>query len=259
MLGIILKIKTYLINLDESNSRLSKATAQLNAAGWDFERYSACDGRGKSLSEFENYNNQAALNILGRSLLSSELGCYLSHYGCVEKFLHTDADYLVVLEDDLKITKDFLPTLNKFFEYVDGNLNLDWYVLNLASKKKKITKKIADLGVFSLENAYYFPIRGLGLVWNRKGAQEFLEISREIQVPVDIFLQNWLSRNARGLLVWPPLVEPAGIDSDILGTVAVQGIKRKDKEKRNRSFFIKKQVRIFKNNFFALKNFIFKT
>lgn len=86
-----------------------------------------------------------------------------------------------------------------------------------------------------------------------------MEISREIQVPVDIFLQNWLSRNARGLLVWPPLVEPAGIDSDILGTVAVQGIKRKDKEKRNRSFFIKKQVRIFKNNFFALKNFIFKT
>lgn len=253
-----MKIKTYLINLDGSNARLSKATEQLNAAGWDFERYSACDGRGKSLNEFENYDHQAALNILGRGLLSSELGCYLSHYGCVEKFLHTDADYLVVLEDDLKITQDFLPTLNKIFEYVDGNSNLDWYLLNLASKKKKITKKIVNLGEFSLENAYYFPIRGLGLVWNRKGAQEFFDISRKIQVPVDIFLQSWLSRNGKGLLVWPPLVEPAGIDSDILGTVATQGIERKDKEKRVRSFFLKKQFRILKNNFFALCNFILR-
>ena len=98
-----MKVVTYLINLDGSDQRLASATAQLNQAGWDFSRFSAYDGRGKALSEFENYDDLAAQKILGRSLMNSELGCYLSHYGCAEKFLETDADYLVVLEDDIEV------------------------------------------------------------------------------------------------------------------------------------------------------------
>lgn len=254
-----MKIKTYLINLDGSHSRFSKASEQLNAVGWDFERYSAYDGRGKDLCEFDRYDDKVTQSILGRSMLNSELGCYLSHYGCVEKFLTTDADYLVVLEDDLKITQDFRKALDKIFEYFDENGNLDWYLLNLASKKKKITRNIVNIDGFSMEKAYYFPIRGLGLVWSRRGAQEFFETAKNIQVPIDIFFQTWLSRNGKGLLVWPPLVHPAGIDSDILGTVATQGIERKDKEKRDTSFFMKKQMRVLKNNFLAIRNFLFKT
>lgn len=80
-----MKVVTYLINLDGSDQRLASATAQLNQAGWDFSRFSAYDGRGKALSEFENYDDLAAQKILGRSLMNSELGCYLSHYGCAEK------------------------------------------------------------------------------------------------------------------------------------------------------------------------------
>lgn len=254
-----MKIKTYLINLDGSHSRLSTATEQLNAEGWKFERYSAYDGRGKKLSDFYSYNDKETKNILGRSLLNSEIGCFLSHYGCVQNFLASDADYLVVLEDDLTIGENFGEVLHEILEYFDKNKKLDWYLLNLASKKKKITREIVKLGGYSLERAYYFPIRGLGLVWSRKGAQEFFEIARKTQVPVDIFFQNWLCRNGKGLLVWPPLVNPAGLDSDILGTVSIQGIERKDKENRDSSFFVKKQIRLLRNNFLAVRNFIFKT
>jgi glycosyl transferase family 25 len=52
-------------------------------------------------------------------------------------------------------------------------------------------------------------------------------------MPVDIFFQTWLSKNGKGLGVWPALVKPAGLDSDILGTVAAQGISRKEKEGRS--------------------------
>lgn len=39
--------------------------------------------------------------------MNFELGCYLSYYGCVEKFLEMDVDYLVVLEDDIEVLFNF--------------------------------------------------------------------------------------------------------------------------------------------------------
>ena len=69
-----MKVVTYLINLEGSDQRLANATAQLQQADWAFSRFPAYDGRGKALSEFENYDDAAAQKILGRSLISSEWG-----------------------------------------------------------------------------------------------------------------------------------------------------------------------------------------
>ena len=247
-----MKIKTFLINLDSSEERLAAASKQLNSAHWKIDRYSAYDGRGKKLEDFSHYDDKTAQKILGRSMLNSELGCYLSHYGCVESFLETDADYLVVLEDDLKITPEFGTILEGIIDCLQSLDHSDWYLLNIAAKNKKITKEIARVKGHAVVHAYYFPIRGLGLVWNRKGAQEFLNLGKNANVPVDIFFQNWLSRNGKGLSVWPALVKPAGLDSDILGTVAKDGVRRKEKEQRDFSFFWKKQKRILINKIFAL-------
>lgn len=251
-----MKIETYLINLDGSHERLARATDQLNAVGWPFERYPAFDGRGKQLSEFECYDDRQAQKMLGRSLINSELGCYLSHYGCVEKFLQTDADYLVVLEDDLKISKDFKCNVEEILNFLHNEAQEDWYLLNIAAKKKKMAKNIKIFHHYSLWHAYYFPIRGLGLIWSRKGAAAFLQAGETIAAPVDIFFQNWLSENGRGLGVWPALVRPAGLDSDILGTVATQGISRKQKENRKNFYRLKKQKRTLINKLNALRNFI---
>ena len=87
-----MKVVTYLINLDGSQERLERATQQLNQVNWPFERFSAVDGRGKELTEFANYDDHGANDVLGRKLMNSELGCYLSHYGCAEKFLSSDGD-----------------------------------------------------------------------------------------------------------------------------------------------------------------------
>ncbi len=248
-----MKVETYLINLDGSDERLARATEQLNAVGWEFERFSAYDGRGKDLTSFENYDDLGTQEVLGRRLLNSELGCYLSHYGCVEKFLKSDADYLVVLEDDMKITDEFKQVVDAVLEYLDVHPQLDWYLVNLASKKKKLAKDITQLGKYNLWHAYYFPIRGLGLVWSRKGAEEFVANGKTMNMPVDIFFQTWLSKNGKGLGVWPAPVRPAGLDSDILGTVATQGISRKEKENRDSSYGYKKQKRMWRDRMYALK------
>ena len=253
-----MKVETYLINLDGSDERLARATEQLQAVNWKFERFSAYDGRGKELSNFENYDDTLTKQTLGRRLLNSELGCYLSHYGCAEKFLKSDADYLVVLEDDMKINADFKKSIDQVLVYIETHPDLDWYLVNLASKKKKLARDIVQLDGHSLWHAYYFPIRGLGLIWSRKGAQEFIEMGKTMTMPVDIFFQTWLSKNGKGLGVWPSLVKPAGLDSDILGTVAAQGISRKEKENRDGSYGFKKQKRMWRDRWYAVKHLIGK-
>lgn len=253
-----MKVVTYLINLDGSDQRLEQATKQLNAVNWSFERFSAFDGRGKALTEFSQYDDQATQDLLGRCLLNSELGCYLSHYGCVEKFLTTDADYLVVLEDDMKIDANFHEQLQATLNYLDEHKNLDWYLVNIAAKKKKFAKDITHINSMSLWHAFYFPIRGLGLIWSRQGAEAFVQAGQTINMPVDIFFQTWLSKNAKGLGVWPALVRPAGLDSDILGTVATQGISRKEKENRAFSYGFKKQKRMWRDRAYALKHMLSK-
>lgn len=247
-----MKIITYLINLDTSHERLICATKQLNAVKWDFERYSAYDGRGKPLNQFEDYDDKMAHELLGRSLMNSELGCYLSHYGCVEKFLQTDADYLVVLEDDLNIDTNFKEVLNSILSYLYQQSDLEWYLLNIAAKKKKFAKDIGRFENVDLWHAYYFPIRGLGLVWSRKGAQEFLALGKTMSLPIDILFQVWLSKTGKGLGVWPALVKPAGVDSDILGTIATQGVLRKTKENRDYLYGYKKQKRMWRDRYYAL-------
>jgi glycosyl transferase family 25 len=253
----MMKVETYLINLDGSDQRLASATAQLQQQGWPFTRFSAYDGRGKALSEFKQYNDAEAQRILGRSLMNSELGCYLSHYGCAEKFLESDADYLVVLEDDIQVLPNFKHKLESLLNYLDQHKELDWYVVNMAAKKKKLAKDIVQMDHYNLWHAYYFPIRGVGLLWSRKGAEEFVKLGKQIHVPVDIFFQGWLSKNGKGLGVWQPFVKPAGLDSDILGTVATQGIQRKDLEKRDSSHGLKKQKRMWRDRYYAFKHLFF--
>lgn len=161
-----------------------------------------------------------------------------------------------MLEDDLKINQDFKAKLDSTIKYLEQHKNLDWYLINIAAKKKKLSKDITDIEGMSLWHAFYFPIRGLGLIWSRKGAEAFILDGEKMRMPVDIFFQTWLSRNGKGLGVWPALVSPAGLDSDILGTVAKQGISRKEKEGRGLFYGIKKQKRMWRDKFFAVKHLV---
>ena len=231
-----MKVITYLINLDGSHERLKNATAILASQGVEFTRFPAVDGRGKALTEFKYYNDKKAKQVMGRSLLNAEIGCYLSHVGCIQKFLASDADYLIVLEDDMKLANDFKTTLDKVLEYLDTNKVFNWNLINIGPKKKKICNLIQSFQGYELLHAYYFPIRTIGLVWSRQGAEEFMAQGVEIFMPIDNYLQYWLSGNSKGLSVWEPLVRPSGFESEI-------DINRSSKKKTSFIFSLKKQMR----------------
>lgn len=162
-----MKVQTYLINLYCSHERLESAKKQLDSIEWSFKRFPAFDGRGKSLSSFENYDDQQARKILGRSLLNSEIGCYLSHYQCVSTFLESDADYLIVLEDDMQLSHDFKTVTTQLLDFLYANKDLEWFLINIAANKKKLARDILQTNNHSLWHAYYFGIR-LNLVKRRR-------------------------------------------------------------------------------------------
>lgn len=242
-----MKVETYLINLDGSDERLKNASEILLAQNIQFKRFPAVDGRGKSLDAFESYNDEKAKQVMGRSLLNGEIGCYLSHVGCIQNFLASDADYLIVLEDDMQLANDFKKTIDEVLAYLDNHKAFDWNLINIGPKKKKICTTIQSFNGYELLHAYYFPIRTIGLVWSRKGAEAFISQGLEIFMPIDNYLQHWLSTNSKGLSIWAPLVKPSGFDSVI-------DVNRSAKKKNTLAFGVKKLMRTWNTRFTAINN-----
>ncbi|WP_336943372.1 glycosyltransferase family 25 protein [Acinetobacter modestus] len=250
-----MKISFYLINLDSSVERLNKADTELSKQKINYTRISAVDGRKLELSSYSNYDSKRSHIFTGRDLIGAEIGCYLSHKKAVETFLLSGSDYGVILEDDLRLNEDFNQKVIEIIRWLENNKYTDWNVINLGAKKKKLTSKISEFGNYELLNAYYFPILAIGLIWSRKGAQDFLEKINDqpIFMPIDVELQAWLSKNGKGLSVYPALVLQNGSESDIdAGTLINQ-----QKSLRADRFF-PRQKRMWMNKWNACKKLLEK-
>lgn len=239
-------IEVYVINLDGSNTRLSDTQQQLDNAGIEFTRISAVDGRGKTLADFPEYDDKAAQKIMGRSLIPTEIGCYLSHVKCVEAFLRTDAEYLMVFEDDFNAVSGIKSILSDTLDYLEATPEIDWHLINFSATKRKVYTPVTTIRQHTLSKTFYFPISAFGLIWSRKGANEFMRHTLPIRMPVDNLFQSWLSQTGKGLTIWPPLVEHTGLVSEIANSKA--------KQNRHALYFLRKQKRLLRDKLYALKN-----
>ena len=245
-----MKISYYLINLDSSVERLQQADAELCKHNIEYERISAVDGRQLDVKTYSNYDSLQANKLMGRDLLGGEIGCYLSHLKCIERFLASDSDYVVVLEDDLEITSNVNEILWASINWLEKN-QPHWYLINICSHKRKISRKLSHFDKHDLLKAYYFPVLTLGLVWSRQGAQIFMNEFSEINVPIDVAIQSWLTNNSCGYSFYPPLMQPNGAESDISQT-ATKNMNTTVQMRRGK--LLPRQKRMWNNKFEALKN-----
>ena len=243
----------YLINLDGSHERLASASSQLDAAGLSFERVAAFDGRGRAVSEFPDYDAKATLHNMGRPLRGGEIGCYLSHLECARRFVATGADFALVLEDDMQLTLDAAQVLKHMQAWLQAR-PVDWDLINLGPNKLKISTPLRKFDSpdqsYLLARAHYFPVRLTGLLWSRVGATTFVEQHRRIFAPVDNYFQHWLTRSDRGLAVWPPLLIPTGVASDINQGSTL----RRSDEGRHPFYFAIKHRRLLTEKVLALRH-----
>ena len=243
-------LATYLINLDRSVSRLEAATRQLRAAGIDFTRVPAFDGRELDPAQVADYDHQATMRYVGRPLRGAEIGCYYSHLDCARRFLESGADHALVLEDDMQLAPGAMETLAAMLRWLAQN-RVEWDIINIGAPGLKYTSPLTEIASHSLVRAHYFPQTTTGIVWSRSGAQAFVEEHRKISTSVDQFLREWQTLVDRGLSVTPPLVSHTGVESDIDGGGA-------GNRRRGRSLFYGpiKQRRILRNKLRAIRHML---
>ncbi|PID66178.1 MAG: glycosyl transferase [Gammaproteobacteria bacterium] len=246
-----MKIKTYLINLDDSTERLCQASQQLQAAGVSFERVPAFDGRNIQVADIKEYDEKASVSYMGRGLKGGELGCYFSHVACVERFLASDADYAMVLEDDMTAPDTLLASVTEILRYTE-NQAISWYLMNIGANKHKISTLLRRFASHILYKAHYFPMTTTGIIWSRQGAEAFWHYTQTHAVfcPVDNFFRYWLTDNNKGLSVYPPLTPPSGADSDINYPVA----KKTNGRNRHPLYGLIKQRRLWGDKLKALRH-----
>lgn len=242
----------YLINLDDSTDRLRSASEQLTREGVNFIRVSAFDGRGKSMADFKDYDENAAESYMGRGLRGGEMGCYYSHLQCIREFLESSYEHAVVIEDDVLIPEKSIKKLEKIISWLQEN-KITWDIINFGAQKNKIYSKLADIDNHQIIKAHYFPMTTTGIVWTRDGAQNFLDYSKSIYAPVDNTLREWQCYKNRGISIVPPLVSTTGAESDIDSGA----IKARSKQGRLFSYGFRKQWRLWRQKMIAFYHKIF--
>lgn len=95
-------MKVYVINLERSAERRDFMRSQLEALGIDHVFFAAVDAGKGQLAGLTRYDEARALQVLGHSLMPSEVGCFASHYQlwkrCAER-----GEPLIVMEDDVRV------------------------------------------------------------------------------------------------------------------------------------------------------------
>ncbi len=104
-------INVFLINLDRSLDRLKNATGNLNEVGLPFKRIAAVDGAKLDMGNLGEFANPEALQK-NKWITPPAIGCALSHYAAYQAFLASDADWAIILEDDIELSKNIVEVVN---------------------------------------------------------------------------------------------------------------------------------------------------
>lgn len=94
-----MKNLVFVISLKSDEARREKLKERFKNYG-EFKLVEATDGRAMSAKEYYGYA-LPGLEAYGRLLSPSEVGCSLSHVRAYEEFLKSDAQFALILEDDV--------------------------------------------------------------------------------------------------------------------------------------------------------------
>lgn len=121
-----LSFDTVYINLDRKINRGIKLKASLDEQGFNSKRFSAIDGQKLDIRLLQDLGvvDQQLASAMGLSngwvnlrkrdqFKSGQLGVILSHLLVMKESLSEDSDYLLVLEDDVMLPKNFHQTVKK--------------------------------------------------------------------------------------------------------------------------------------------------
>lgn len=180
-------IAIYVINLDRSIDRWQDIRNQAGHFGLEIERVVAIDGTQIALNERTNYNHEAFVRRNGRPMLSEEYGCYLAHLKALATFLEGNAEYAVILEDDICLQGDFVrraAEIGSKVPFAD--------VVKLLNHRAVWFRAAARTDFGDLIGKCFFGPQGSAACYlvTRQGADKLLGALKEIKFPFDVALER---------------------------------------------------------------------
>lgn len=245
-------VAKFYINLDSSIERRKKMEDLFSSINMKVERVSAVDGRTpQNKILFEEIQLEPSKRILfERDLLPGEIGCYLSHLKCLKAFLKTDAEWALILEDDVKISKDLSVLLHNIC-WIPKNVSL----IQLSSLLKSGETFFMEKKTITVNENYKLihiirpkPVGTQGYLINRKAAMDFISLSSKLKAPVDEILFSTdfsFARKHKNYTLYPCLISPC---DDEISTIGENEGVRGYQEKRMISKFLKFNLKM-KNSF----------
>jgi len=106
----------YVINLPRDHERRDRMEKLLNHLQIEFTIIDAAVGASLSPEELQFFQDRTAMQ-----LVPAEFGCMVSHINCWRRFLHSDADFALVCEDDIHISPHLKTTLEALEYPTDDN------------------------------------------------------------------------------------------------------------------------------------------
>ena len=170
-------------------------------------RVSAVDGKKIPTKPFRKITH-ANLGWF-RSLGMGEIGCYLSHRKCWKKFLSSDADFVLILEDDFTLQPHFSKSLEWLIQTMEPH---DFVKLQGSKKARALIAESEELST-QLVKFRSIPARTLAQVLTRPTAESLLRESKRFGRPIDVDLKYQWEFSPRILNLLPESAIPCEEDS----------------------------------------------
>lgn len=213
-----------MINLDRAPERLARISAQLQTLQLPYTRLAAVDARALTPAQKAALDEPAFHRKHGMTPVPGELGCYLSHIEVMRAFLASDAQFALVLEDDVLLQNSLPAVLQGLMQHPTR-----WDVVKLSAVHRGTPQPYLQVAPGHQLAVMLSRCTGSSAyLMNRQAAQVYLR-ERDgllpMQLPYDhVFDQGWRF-GLKFRLVTPT---PCGHDEHIASTItAPAGGRRK--------------------------------
>lgn len=171
----IMNIKVYILSLKNDTKRRSYISHEMKKNNLDYVFIDAPDGR---LEKIEKNENSMLSNV--------EAACALGHIKIYNKFLETNDDIALVLEDDITINEKTINSLQTIINDINKK-KPDLYIIggqeginftNFFVGKK--TKSYASLDLYKSFNSEDYVTRACSYILNRDVAKNLIKINKQL-------------------------------------------------------------------------------